>query len=194
MNENLFSKIALTVVCCLFCLSREVYSVKTIKDLDSEISNLSSATIRTQADLNTALFRFQAETNLSQGPLLVGGIVPAKSGDTISWPISFLASSFTVSGVQANIVVPSSFTIASITAGPEAIADNKSVSSNGGTFIVFGLNQFNIHDGVLAIAQIKVPTNARPGFYTICLGDPTASNVSGKSVLISATSGTIEVK
>jgi hypothetical protein len=166
----------------------------TVQDLDNEIGVLESTVTELSTDLATSFARL----NLNQGPVLVGGVMTASPGGTIDWPLTLVPSTFSVTGLQADIVIPSSFTVVSVTEGPAATAAGKTVSSNvvNGMerILVFGLNQTPIGLGVVATVQFRVDSATPSRICPISFVDPVASDASGNTILFSAESGSVEVK
>lgn len=164
-------------------------------ELDTEIQNLQADTNSLQVDQPAAFDRLKTQTNLIRGPLIVGGIQSTTSGSTIDWLVSYVASTYSVTALQFDLEVPISFSVVSVTAGPASLAANKSVEYSSATSrgIIFGLNQTVIGSGVIAIVQLKL--NPLPNsFYPVNLLNPVASDANGHALLISAMSGTVEVK
>jgi hypothetical protein len=164
-----------------------------LPELNNEIDVLHSTANATVSAFN----KIEADTNLNVGSLVNGGIITTSANTTVSWPIFFVASTFSVTAIQADLVIPSSFSILSIMAGPVAVADGKSVSEsfiNGNErFVVFGLNQNAIGSGIVAYMQIKIGA-VQKGLYPMALINPAGSDAGGKAVLVSSESGTIEVE
>lgn len=168
-------------------------------DLQDKINGLEAKLIiaekaLTDLSINQAkLIQRYTTTNASAGGLLVFGTGAGTKGQNIQIPISFLPGPIGISGVQQDIILPAGFTLVSITAGPAALVAGKSVSSNNGRMIIFGLNQTPIDAGVVAFATIKSPATAG-GIYAINVNTPVASDGSGTPVPISVTSGWVKIQ
>jgi hypothetical protein len=155
----------------------------TRADLDTHIQNVEQITSSLTVSVPAALTRLKTQTNTG---------TPANQ--TVTWPISYVASTFSVAGLQFDLALPSSFTVVSVSAGPAAIAAGKSVTWNASTDrgLVFGLNQTALGTGVVALVQLQIGQVSH-GLYSMALVNPVAVTGAGTSILISATSGTIGV-
>lgn len=159
----------------------------TVSVLDGRISALSQS----QAEL----IRTYRLTNATVGSLMVAGTVSGQPGATLTLPLSFVKGPGSPAALQTEFVVPSSFTLTGVTAGPAATAANKSVqfSVNGGVakIIIFGLNQDVIGSGVVANLTFRSVATSPRGTYKIPLRNSVSSDAAGTSLLIFETSGAV---
>lgn len=166
---------------------------KQVDTLSGQVQDLGSDQNAAFTKLQTNLHNLQDQTNLSQGVLLVGGILLNSPGLTFNWPITLLPGTFVPTGLQADIVLPTGFSIVSITAGPAATAANKQVSASGNRFIIFGINQTAIGPGVVATVKLQATSGTAKRQYSIGLINPVVADKDGVPVCASAVSGTVEV-
>ena len=175
----------------------------TRQDLINKITNLNAelSVLQTKA---SALAQDQAKliarhrlTNAWKSALFVVGTSTSTKGQTLQIPVSFIPSAAPVSSLQQDMVMPSSFTLVSVTAGPAALAAGKSAQVNavGGVsrLLVFGLNQTPVGEGVLAILTVRSVATAPNGIYAIGAINPVASDGSGIPVPLSVTSGWVKL-
>jgi hypothetical protein len=159
----------------------------TVSVLDGRLNALSQS----QAEL----IRTYKLTNATVGSLMVAGTVAGQPGATLTLPLSFVKGPMAVAGLQTEFVIPSSFTVTGITAGPAAVAANKSVqlAINGGVarIIIFGLNQDMIGSGVVANLTLRSLATTPRGTYKIPLRNSVSSDAAGGSLLIFETSGAV---
>lgn len=183
-------------LCVIFLLlfTSRADATTTTKALDSEITKLSGETSSLQSDVPNAIHSLMQISNLSSGALLTATVVNATQGGTVDLPISFISSTFSVTGLQADLVLPAGIALSSITAGPAATVSNKQLSSNGNRFILFGLNQIPISSGVIAVAHLSVSSTAPKSIYSIGLINPVFSDANGHAVIASTVSGSVVVQ
>jgi len=168
--------------------------VEAINALSGEVMTLQAKLIdlsQSQASLLIAA----RSVNIGRASLLAGAVASGSPGSNVSFPISFVKGPAGVAALQWDLVVPSSFTVLSVTAGPVATAAGKSVqyvmSGNVARIIIFGLNQDVIETGVVAIVTVRPLATIPRGTYPIPVRSPVASNAAGGSVLILETSGAV---
>lgn len=189
------STLAVLMVCSIS--ANLIWGSSTGSDLDARIAILQSQVNALTIHTNAAFAKLKAETNMTQGALLVGAIVTAHPGDTVSWPITLIPSQFSVASLQADFLVPVGLSFISATVGPAATAANKqlsiSVSTGTDRALLFGLNQTLISEGVIVVLTLKVDANAAKRFYPVMLDNPAISDAKGNAVMVSAVSGTVVV-
>lgn len=166
--------------------------------LNSAIQAVSSQTVVLSGAVSslsqhqTALIQKYHLTNAGQCGLFVVGVT---SGTTV--PISFLPPSGTITAVQGDLLISSSFTVTGVTIGPAGTAAGKSVQTstvNGVTrVIIFGLNTTPIGPGVLATVTYSSLVNTPKGIYPITLTNVVASDTAGNTSLVCGTSGAIKL-
>src|SRR5439155_6527870 len=100
-------------------------------------------------------------TNAEDGAMIVGGIKSVHRGATVTLPLTFIASTLPVSGIQIDVIVPSALTLGSVVAGASAATAGKQISTapitGGIRIIVAGLNTTPIPTGVLVNVSFSVP-------------------------------------
>lgn len=176
----------------------------TNQDLKNEIANLTAGVADLQskaADLSQAQAKLVSRygmTNAGSTALFVVGVSTSRKGQTIQVPIVFVPGFSSIAGIQQDVLLPSSFTLVSVTAGPAAVAAGKSVQTNiiNGALrmIIFGLNQTPIGAGVLVIATLKSALAIPAGIYPILTLAPVAADGEGQGVPISLTSGWVKIQ
>ena len=193
---NMWTKrlIVIAIVFGLFLIMPKSCLATQIEDLDSEITAVSTTSAALTADVPAAFKDIQDETNLSKGALLVGNVITASAGDIISMDISLVPGPVAPAAIQASIITPPGFTLASITAGPSATSALKQVVFSSGTFIVFGVNQNVIQKGVVATAEFTISTSVKKSFNPIILSNPVLSDINGNGLIVSSVSGTVVVQ
>jgi hypothetical protein len=195
-NGVLKSWTSILPIVLLLCVSASGGKVEAanLNDLNNEITVLQSTVSILSSDLSTAFARL----NLNRGPVLVGGVTTASAGTTVNWPVTLVPSTFSVSGIQFDLVLPSSFSVVSVSAGPTATAAGKSVTTsvvNGQErVLIFGLNQNVIAPGVVALVKLSVAPLTPPRICPIAFINPGASDPAGNGLLFSSESGTVEVQ
>lgn len=164
--------------------------------INSQADTISSQTAKLAIDVPTALSLIRNQ--LDHGTLLVGDYVEGVAGSSVTLPFLFAPSTFPVTDIQADIIVPSQLSVLSVTAGACATASQKTVSANlvngAERFIVIGLNQNIIGEGEIVLMSFKIPINTPSGLYPIVIDNPVASDANGQMLLMSVMSGIVEVK
>lgn len=162
--------------------------------LDTRIANLQSALALLQNDQNAEISDFERlllEANATEAILLIAGVVAGPNG-TIGLPVTLIPRSFNPTAIQADFVLPASMTFQSVTLGPIATGEGKSIQSSiVGTalrVIVFGLNQTPITEGLDFTINLKTTTK---GNFPIIIQNPVASDASGNVLPMCVTSGIV---
>lgn len=180
----------------------------TLEDLEVQISSIavSVGTLTSRVSsisgsvnaLTNKLSTLAGLTNLSKSPLLVVGVMNVRPGGTVDIPINLIPSTYTVAGIQADILLPTGVSFVSASPGPEAILSGKSVQvgnvTGGERVIVFGLNQTGMGQGTIVIFRVQVASSVPAINETLAVMNPSASDPSGFGLPISATSGTLIVR
>lgn len=190
-------------VLCISTLTKDAMAA-TRQDLQDEIINLKTkvSVLQTKIDdlsvsQNRLIGRYLM-TTAGSSPLFVVGISTSAKGEILNIPIFFIPGPDDVSSLQQDIVVSSSFTLISVTAGLAAVNAGKNVQVNSGggiaRMIVFGLNQTAIDAGVLAILKVQSALSIPNGIYPIEVISPVASDGNGIAVPLSATSGWVKIQ
>lgn len=163
--------------------------------LSTDIATINTKTGALSVDMAAAFQRLKDETNLSNGVLLAGGIVPGIAGNIVDIPITLIPGTFLPTGLQADILIPSGFTFVSMTAGPIVAAGQKQIqmAPGGGfeRFIVFGINQIVMVQGILATIRFSIAPTTSKRQYPIILSNPVVSDASGTAIVVSTISGTV---
>lgn len=176
--------------------------------LNAKVAELASAVDKLGVSVSSAFARLDARIgslqgeidldNSGKGSILVGGIMQVVRGNTIQWPIAFIAGSVKTSALQADIQFPAGVTFQSIAPGPAAIAAGKQIqtaSVNGSQrILVFGLNVTEINSGILGVATLQIDGSLAAGLRPLIMANPVASDGSGNPVILSLTSGTLDVR
>ncbi len=196
--RRLFTLFSIATTYWCLCGSRIAFATTPSENLDAEIGTLGKTVDTTTSDVDAAFQKLKDETNLSSSTLIVGGIMTAHPGDTITWPISLVPGSFSPSALQCDLLVPTGLTFVSAVIGPAGIQAGKqlSVSISSGTprALLFGINQTPIDDGVIVLVKLKVDQAATKSHYSIVLENPALSDGAGSAVTVSAVSGTVVVQ
>lgn len=180
----------------LFFLLSPAFAVTTKTQLDTSLTTLSSDTKKLTAEI-PLVEQIATEANQAQSALLIGGIVTAKAGTTISVPFSIIPGTYSVSALQADLVLPTGLTFVSATAGAASTAAGKQLSSSAvgalERILIFGINQTVIGAGVVAMINISIPSTTAKGLYPICFNNPVVSNPAGSALPVSIMSMTVIV-
>lgn len=167
-----------------------------INKLNVKVSELQSKSSALSQDQSKLIGRFKM-TNASKSALLVVGVSTATRNQDVQIPISFIPGPDPISGLQQDIVWPSSFTVVSLVAGPAATAAGKLVQTNTVDgivrMLVFGLNQTAIGEGVIAVVTLRANSIAPNGTHPITTCNPSASDGNGMPVSMSLTSGWVKL-
>lgn len=175
-----------------YCLlTSTLHAAPAEKDLQASITTLSnklSASEATVTLLKADIDNLVETVNLvnaNHSILLVSGVSSGTAGGSVQIPITFVPSTWQATAFQAEIVLPAGFTLKGLTIGPAAITANKNVQLNpaNGRFLVFGLNQTVLEDGVVAIATVNIATGTHSGIYPFALSNPVATDANGSAAL-----------
>jgi len=195
---NAYSGIRVPLLIILFLCAGRIHATASVNDLNNEISVLKSTTTQTVTDVNKALSDFKNQINLTQGVLVLGGIESMSVSTSTDWPITFLASTFSVTTLQMDLVIPSSFTVGLIVSGPAALASGKSVifSTVNGTrhLTITGVAPNPIPTGVVALVSLQPGPSILKGYHILSLMNPVATDGSGANVPVLSEDGLIEVQ
>lgn len=121
-----------------------------------------------------------------QHRLTLSGPASARPGTTITIPVT-LSGGTGAAALQWTLTMPNSWS-ASQSIGPAATAAGKDRLSchSTGICLLYGLNQTNIADGIVASYQVQIPPSATPGPVVLPLTDVLAASGSGAAVSITA--------
>lgn len=119
--------------------------------------------------------------------------VPATAGSTVTANILFAAQGAQCTGLQFDLQFDASLTI-SATMGAAGSAAGKSIGTStpspGTTrFVIAGLNQTAIGDGVVVTLSIVVPAGSTTANYTLHVLNQLASDSTGASIALTAVDG-----
>ncbi len=120
-------------------------------------------------------------------------------GGSIILPISFASEGSSVSAVQFDLKYDSSVMSLGITAGDIARTSGKSlyiadVSSNQKRFVLCGLNQAPIPDGVAVSLFVNLTTDATPGVYPLQLSNIVGATPAGEYAPVNGADGLVSVQ
>lgn len=177
-----------------WCASTQLNS--SIQAVSSQTTVL-SGTISSLAQHQASLIQRYRLTNAGQCGLFVVGVSTGTAGASIKVPLSFLPSTSPIAGVQADLLISSSFTFTGSAIGPAGTAAGKSIQTsnvNGATrVLIFGLNTAPIGVGVLATLNFSSVATTPKNIYPITLTNMTASDPNGGTSLLCGTSGIIKL-
>lgn len=171
----------------------DVQSVKTRKDLDDAVTEVSTAVSAKQAQ-NQQVIEI-INVLVAKPQTLVVGNVTAYSGDTVELPIIFKAGILGIASLQFDLHFSPAIGLDSTQAGPASTAASKSVQTqldNGRLrVIIFGLNQNTVSSGIVAIVKLTMP--ARIGFKEepVTIDNIVASSGIGDPVPVTGKAGLI---
>lgn len=165
--------------------------VAKIAVVTSTVTALSVAQTSAFARKNQRL----ASLNVDSGSVVSTAIVSGRPGTQIDMPVRFIPGN-TVSAMQFDLLLPSGFTFVSATAGPAAVAAQKSVSANPATgrVLVFGINTTVIGEGVLLTIRLSTASSTAPRSYSLGITNVIASDPSGIDVPISGLVGQVKIQ
>ena len=120
-------------------------------------------------------------------------------GGSIILPISFASEGSSVSAVQFDLKYDSSVMSLGITAGDIARTSGKSlyiadVVSNQKRFVLCGLNQAPIPDGVAVSLFVNLTTDATPGVYPLQLSNIVGATPAGEYAPVNGADGLVSVQ
>jgi len=164
----------------------------------SAIATTANSNVTTLAQDNANFLGVVALTNLGKASLFVAGISTGTAGSNVVVPVAFIKSSTAIASAQVDLVIPASFTVVGVTAGPAAIAAGKSVQFgliNGSVrILVFGLNQTPIGTGTVANVTFRSIPAAPKLTYTLPLIGAVGATPEGNDALMLQTSGAVILK
>lgn len=196
-KHSLISLICTSLITVGLCISPSgADTTAQITELRNEISNLKSAMIQLQSELPASYNRLHdlmGQANPSGGVLMVAPFVQVKRGATVDFPISLVPGTLSPSGLQADLQIPTGWTLLGIAAGKSTTDAGKGIKTNGGRFIIFGLSQTVLGPGVVAIATYSVPASAFANTIAISIDNPVASDANGSGIIIATVSGNVKV-
>lgn len=169
--------------------------------LDSTVSEVGGKVNTLQTDQAAAIARYKSRldsVNASSGAIVAAGVRAVRVGQIVTLPITFIPSTFKVAALQTDVLLPTGFSLVSFSTGSAVTSAGKSISqapiSGGLRFLVFGLNQTTLSEGLITNLRLRVDATVIPNFYPITLSVPSASDPSGNSQILSTMSGTVVVK
>lgn len=167
----------------------------------SKINDLTDAQATTFAHVTQKLTDCKDalnELNVGSSAIVAAGLGSGPASGTVSLPINILPGNISVAALQFDVILPTGFTLTSFSTGPVVGAAGKAISSspvNGGTrFLVFGLNQNTIEEGLMLTLKLKVDSSVRQGNYFIAMNEPSASDPFGQVAVLATMSGTVVVR
>lgn len=177
------------------------------QDLDSEIDSRNAQVDQVQKDLNKtssdvikgmqAMRSTLDSLNVKTSAVVAIGMGQTTTGTSVDLPVTIVSRSLPVTSLQADVILPTGITMGSFTAGPALTSAGKSIATAANTagfrFIVSGLNQTPIGDGILGTLQLTLDSTVKPGIYSIGIVNPVAAKADGTRQMLSVMSGTIVV-
>ncbi len=143
----------------------------------------------------TGSVRVQPAAAQSRSASLAVGSVSGADGASVDLPVTLTAGSTGIASLQFDLALPAQLTYVSTGAGAASSSAGKEVSdfNNAGTLrvLVFSVSQSIIGSGEVAIVRLSIPSGTVPGEYTVGINGIVASDVDGKSVPISGSSGAV---
>lgn len=171
--------------------------------LNSAIQTLSTTTVALSGHVASlsqsqqALIQKYHLTNAGQCGLFVVGVSTGTAGRSIPVTLSFLPPTSTITSVQADLLISSSFTMTGATLGPAGVVAGKSIQTsnvNGMTrVLIFGLNTTPIGVGVLATLNFSSVATTPKNIYPITMSNLVASDPNGGTSLLCGVSGAIKL-
>lgn len=145
----------------------------------------------------TVLFLAEANSTFAAQLALTSQVV--SPGSSVEVPVNFLAQGASVSGIQFDVQFANSILSLSATPGDAANnagkqLDSNSVAANTEQYVVIGINQTVIADGIVVNLIVNISANAESGVYVLNLANATGTDPFGQPIAIRATSGTITVQ
>jgi hypothetical protein len=169
-------KLVLPVIMLLLCLTGNSISAtnadleKAIDDLTVKLSSANSELDKLSQTQARLLDTFKL-TNAGKASLLVIGVSTGTPGANMTLPISHINGPSPVVAIQFDLVIPASFTVVNVTAGPALVAADKQVAFNmvNGKLrvIAWGMNENAIGTGVVVNIVLKsLPATPKWAFTT----------------------------
>lgn len=122
----------------------------------------------------------------------------ATPGTSVVSQISFVSQSSTVSGVQFDVQYDNSVISLAATLADEARSSGKNLYSvdltpNRKRFLIIGLNQALIPDGILLNLSVNIGPSAPVGVYALSFSNVGGTDPDGHAVVVTGSDGTITV-
>jgi len=123
--------------------------------------------------------------------------VAGREGGSVAADVQFAAEGSQITGLQFDLAFDANLTVTG-TLGPVGSSAGKTLSTSDlaagkKRFLVVGLNQSAIGDGVLLSLNISVPSSAGTRQYSLSVSNVAATDKDGMSLSLSATSGAVTV-
>ena len=119
-------------------------------------------------------------------------------GATIQSQVSFASPSISVSGVQFDLQYDNAAMSLTATLGDSGTAAGKSMFSvdlapNKKRFLIIGLNQASIPDGILLTLSVNIKSTASAGVYGLMFSNMGGTDPKGNPVVVTGSDGAITV-
>lgn len=168
--------------------------------------------MNTRSDLQTALTALAAaisacgtamgvsfgKLNVGKYAILTPQAVVISAGQSANLAINFTPGPDPVAGLQFDLMLPAGFSVTGETIGPAGSSASKQVSSSAVTggfrFLIFGLNQNAIPEGILLNITLNTDTSVRPGPQTLPLTGIVGAKADGSAGALVAMSAPILIQ
>lgn len=169
-------------------------------------SNLLNDTVtltQTQADNlgkdSGNLIQLLGMVNVGKGGIISVNTITTTAGTSFQLPVAFIPGPKGIAALQADFLLPSSFTVTNIMTGPSANDSGKTVSfakTSAGTvrMIVAGLNTNLLPKGIVVILNMTTVANTRKAVYSIGINNVVASDDQGNGVPFYGMSGGVTLQ
>lgn len=120
------------------------------------------------------------------------------AGRTVDVPVKLQTDRADITALQFDVEYDDSVMMVTAAIGPVGAGAEKSLSAsdmgkNRKRFLIFGVNQNKIKDGVIALLLIELKPDAAKGDYTLKPVDGNASNATGQPVLMQVSGGGVTI-
>lgn len=137
-----------------------------------------------------------SKLNVGKTAIISPQAVTVNAGQNFNLSMNFTPGPDAITSLQFDLLVPTNFTISSITAGSASLAAGKSLQSaqiqGGQRIIIFGLNQTAIGNGMLLTVSGTAGTSKGP--FSLALTNIAGSKADGTTANLSAMSASITVQ
>lgn len=170
-----------------------------MSDLSAVVAALTLSVTSASAAQAGALTRKNqrlARLNVQAGSVVGSTVVTGLANTQFDLLLNYVPGASRVSALQFDLIIPAEFTIVSATPGPVATEAAKSVSFNAtnGRFLVFGINQNPIKEGVLMTVRLGSASGIAKRLYPIGISNVAASDPEGNETVISGISGPVKIQ
>ena len=121
------------------------------------------------------------------------GRLSLKAGESVEASLSFLAQGALVTAIQFDLDYDDAQLRITASAGPAAFRAEKDLAVNGKRYVIAGLNQNALSDGVLVVLRLSA-SGSVAGSYPLRLTRVVATDKDGRAVGVTASDGTVTVE